>query len=434
MHIYFSGIGGAGIGPLAIIAQEAGFQVTGSDKQDSQYVHYLKDRGISVQVGQDYESIQAVHTTNPIDWYVYSSAVVMENPDFPELKFCKDNNINSSKRDDFINYFLEQKKLNLITIAGTHGKTTTTAMMIWLMKQVGIPISYSLGAKISFGHMGHFNPESQYFVYEADEFDHNFMAFHPQISLISGIDYDHPDIYPTREEYEQAFRDYIGQAKQTILWQKDAQKLAIEANDSVTIMPEPTSDESLSTLTVNKLSLLGEVNRRDAALAIEAVKGLTDVSDEELITHMNRFPGLSRRFEEIAPNVYSDYAHTPEKIRGAIQIAQEKAADNLVIVYEGLHNTRQHFIKEELSHLFDSAKQLYIVPSYLAREDKSLELLTPEKLVALTSQPEKATPKQLDDDLKATISGHAESGDLVLCLTAGGGQSLDEWLRKGFVG
>ena len=83
----------------------------------------------------------------------------------------------------------------------------------------------------------------------------------------------------------------------------------------------------------------------------------------------------------------------------------------MVVVYEGLHNTRQHFIKNDLAHLFDDVKQLYIVPSYLAREDKSLELLTPEKLVALTSQPDKAAPKQLDDDLKQTIAQHAEQGD-----------------------
>src|SRR5690606_25594965 len=152
----------------------------------------------------------------------------------------------------------------------------------------------------------------------------------------------------------------------------------------------------------------------------------------ELADILERFPGLSRRFEKIVDNIYSDYAHTPEKIRGALQMAHEAAGDHVVVVYEGLHNTRQHFIKSELEHLFDSVKKLYIVPSYRAREDEKLEDLTPEKLVTLTSQPEKAEPAQLNSELKSTIQNHANTGDLVLCLTAGGGGSLDEWLRQEF--
>ena len=107
---------------------------------------------------------------------------------------------------------------------------------------------------------------------------------------------------------------------------------------------------------------------------------------------MNSFPGVSRRFEKIADNIYTDYAHTPEKIRGAIQLTRELAGDNVVVVYEGLHNTRQHFIKDKLKHLFDGVKTLYIVPSYLAREDPSLHILTPEDLSAITELPEQRMP------------------------------------------
>jgi len=104
------------------------------------------------------------------------------------------------------------------------------------------------------------------------------------------------------------------------------------------------------------------------------------------------------------------------------------------VVYEGLHNTRQHFIKEELGGLFDDVKQLYIVPSYLAREDKDLELLTPDKildLLSISSKPH-SVAAALNDKLAEDIKRHASQGDLVLCLSAGGGGSLDEWLRKQF--
>jgi UDP-N-acetylmuramate--alanine ligase len=130
--------------------------------------------------------------------------------------------------------------------------------------------------------------------------------------------------------------------------------------------------------------------------------------------------------------VYTDYAHTPPKIRGALQLTHEVAGDNVVVVYEGLHNTRQHFIKEDLADLFAGIKKVYVVPSYLAREDPNLPLLTPEDLIRLfnTDVQQHAEPASLDDNLLQHIKDHAAAGDLVLCISAGGGGSLDEWLRK----
>ena len=171
MHIYFSGIGGAGIGPLALIAKQAGLEVSGSDKQDSDYIKYLHSKGIDdIHIGQARETITKVHNNSPIDWLVYTSALPLENPGAPELKFCKEQGIKTSKRDEFINLILGEKKLKLIAIAGTHGKTTTTAMVVWLFKELGLPISYALPAKVSYGDMGQYTEGSEYFVYEADEY------------------------------------------------------------------------------------------------------------------------------------------------------------------------------------------------------------------------------------------------------------------------
>lgn len=420
MHIFFSGIGGTAIGPLALIAKQAGYTVSGSDKQDSQYIDYLREKGLTdIHIEQSKAQIAAVHARQPIDWFVYTSALPMENPDAPELAFCAEQNIKTSKRDELLNKILEDKQLKLIAIAGTHGKTTTTAMTIWLFKQLGIPISYSVGAKISFGEMGTYDPDSEYFVYEADEFDRNFLQFHPHISIIAGIDYDHPDIYPTREEYNQAFRDYIGQSQHVFAHAEDLEKIGL-----------PSGPESVS---ADSFSLAGEVNRRNALLVVEAVQKIAGHPISELIDSMNRFPGVSRRFEQIAPGLYSDYAHTPEKIRGALQMAHEVAGDNVVVVYEGLHNTRQHFIRDELKDLFAGTKKLYIVPSYLAREDTSLEMLTPDKLTQVTTLPADRATALLNEALQQAITDHLERGDTVLCLSAGGGGSLDEWIRSEYI-
>lgn len=429
MHVFFSGIGGAGIGPLALVAKQAGYEVSGSDAKDSDYIAYLRSNGISdIQIGQTAEQIAKVHSQKPIDWFVYSSALPRDNPNHPELAFCQQNGIKTTKRDDFLNQIIKEKSLKLIAVAGTHGKTTTTAMTIWLFKQFQKPLSYSVGAKLIFGEMGQFEPDSQYFVYEADEFDRNFLSFYPEVSLISGIDWDHPDIYPTREGYYEAFVEFIEQSNATYLWHDDAEKLGLSASENLKILDEKGPQ-------IEQIKLAGRVNRLDAWLVAHTLQPVLDKPLEELIAKLNQFPGLSRRFEQLAPNLYTDYAHTPPKIRGALQMAHEVGGNNVVVVYEGLHNTRQHFIKDELANLFDDVKRLYIVPSYLAREDKNLELLAPVKLLDLLSNYAKshAQPAQLNDELKATIQKHLSDGDLVLCLSAGGAGSLDEWLRQNFL-
>lgn len=429
MHIFFSGIGGTGIGPLALIAKQAGFDVSGSDKQDSAYVQYLRDQGITdISIGQSAEAIAAVHAANPIDWYVYSAAVAIEQPDSPEFSFCRFHDIRLSLRDELINKILEERQLKLLAIAGTHGKTTTTAMVVWLFKQLGIPVSYSIGGKIPFGDMGEYQPGSQFFVYEADEFARNFLAFHPVLSIITGIDWDHPDIYPTRESYNEAFKQFLSQTERAVIWEDDAQTLELPPSMQRLRLSrdEPAVDQYMR--------LAGKVNRLNAWEAAQAANFLLNIPIDQAIATLNAFPGVSRRFEQITPKLYSDYAHTPPKIRGALETAQEIGGKNVVVVYEGLHNSRQHFIKDDLQHLFDDVKQLYIVPSYLAREDPDQELLTPEKLRLLLSPGTEAKSKamKLDGDLKDTINKHLQDGDLVLCLTAGGGGSLDEWLRREF--
>lgn len=424
MNVFFSAIGGTAIGPLAQIAKQAGYQVSGSDKQGSLYIDYLKANGISdIHIGQSAEQLEAVHAKQPIDWYVYSSAVAIEQPDGPELQFCQQNGIKMTKRDEFINHIISEKNLKLVAIAGTHGKTTTTAMTVWLFRQLDIPITYSVGAKISFGDMGQYTEGSEYFVLETDEFDRNFLAFKPFMSLITGVTWDHHEIFPTRENYQQAFRDFLSQSDESIVWQDDAEKLGLAHGSSTVLNPQ---EPKLSMLTQ-----IGLVNRQNAWQVVSAVSNLTGKPVEQLIELINSFPGLSRRFEQIIPNLYSDYAHTEEKIAGCIQTASE-LSDNVVVVYEPLTNRRQHFIQKAYKNLFKDVKRLYWVPSYLAREAPSQVILSPAELIKNMENKSIASPAKLDNELQNNIRTHLENGDLVVCISGGGGGSLDEWLRKNF--
>jgi UDP-N-acetylmuramate--alanine ligase len=428
MHIYFSGIGGTGMGPLALIAKEAGYEVSGSDSKDSQYIDYLKKKGIKdIHIGQTYKEIKAVHEKQPIDWLVYTSAISIENPQHPELEFARAHDIKLSKRDELLNKVIKDNDIKLIAVAGTHGKTTTTAMIIWLFKELGISISYSVGAKIDFGDMGHADLTSEYFVLEADEFDRNFLSFEPEISVITGLAYDHHEIYPTQGSYNQSFTQFIDQSKFTILWQADR---AIAGNNDVQLEDELNPK-------LKDLRLAGLYNRRDAWLAVQTVNKAIGKEISELIEIINRFPGVSRRFEKLAENLYSDYAHTPEKISGAMSVAKETLKPNqkLVIVYEPLTNRRMHHTAAQHKDIFKGADKIYWVPSYLAREDKDQKVLSPAELIDnLSPELQKiAEAATLDAKLKDNLHKHLDNGDMVLALSGGGGGSLDEWLRSELV-
>jgi UDP-N-acetylmuramate-alanine ligase len=141
--------------------------------------------------------------------------------------------------------------------------------------------------------------------------------------------------------------------------------------------------------------------------------------------------------ERIAPNLYSDYAHTPEKIRGAMSVALEMAAEkgrSVVVVYEPLTNRRQHYMIDAYQDCFDGAAKLYWLPSYLAREDLKQRVIPPIELITHLSNPAIAEAAERNTHLKHVIERRLKAGDMVVCMAGGGGDSLDDWLRAEFAG
>jgi len=417
MNIYFSGIGGVGIGPLAEIAKDAGYSVVGSDVEKSLMTDYLRAKNIEVRVGeQDGLYLTEQNEKNPIDWFVYTSATPADNP---ELLLANKLGIKTAKRDELISYVIKDKNLKLIAIAGTHGKTTTTGMLIWALKEIGIPVSYSIGTTINFGPSGHYDPKSEYFIYECDEFDKNFLHFNPYISLLTSVDYDHPDTYPTKAEYKSAFRQFIYQSNLAILWQKDADYLDSRYSNAWSLQ----EDEALS------IELPGQHNRRNGTLVLKALERLEIGENLDNRHALELFPGTDRRFEKLSDNLYSDYGHHPVEIAATLQMARE-LSDNVVLVYQPHQNIRQHEIKDEYTNQFELAESVYWLPTYLSREDPNLEILTPEQLTKNITNNESVHIAKLDDELWSMIQDAILNNKLVLCMGAG---SIDGWLRARLV-
>lgn len=425
MNIYFSGVGGVGIGPLVEIALDAGNTVAGSDLASSPLTDQLRDRGVAVHVGQqDATNIAARHASHPIDLFVYTSALPA---DHPELVFARRHSIPTVKRDQLLERIIREKGLKLVAVAGTHGKTTTTALLIWSLKQLGVTASYSVGSTLSFGPSGMFDSAAEYFIYECDEYDRNFLAFYPYLSVITSLDYDHPDTYKNEHVYKDAFIQFMGQSTRTILWEKDVRYLR-QPDIAATY---EAYDESMD---LSRFTLPGLHNRQNAFLVERSVQKLLEGAGTTLpppqIKHLtsilNSFPGTGRRFEKLADNLYSDYGHHPSEIAATLQLARE-LSDHVVLVYQPHQNVRQHEILTLYENCMQAAEAIYWLPTYLSREDPALEVLTPKQLIGGLTNSEAAHTADMNEALWEVIQTARRGGKLVLCMGAG---SIDTWVRQ----
>lgn len=394
---------------MAEIALSAGYSIVGSDAAASPTRTQLENRGVTISSDQSGNFLREQHATMPIDWFVYTSALPA---DHPELITARDLGVRVSKRDELLAELVSEKNLKLIAVAGTHGKTTTTAMIIWLARYFSIPISYSVGAPLSWAPSGHYQHGSEYFVYECDEYDKNFLAFNPFISIITTIEHDHIDTYPTKNDYFQAFSQFAKQSESVFTWKEYEDKL-------------PTKNTTFIDEISPYLRLKGEHNRRNASLILSAIETFK-LPTRYAADGLNKFPGASRRFEKLASNLYTDYGHTPSEIKATLAMARE-LSDKIVLVYQPHQNRRQHEVREQYTdEIFANADEVFWLPTYLSREDPSQKVLSSQEL---SSQLKKAEVDfaDLDEELWEQINKRRENRKLVLCMGAG---TIDDWVRS----
>ena len=416
MNIYISGISGTGMGPLALMAKDAGFEVCGSDLTKGAIYDELVEAGIEVEIGKQDGKFLQKKLKEGVDWFVYTSALPEGHP---ELEMAYEAGLRCTKRDDLTAFLVDRLDLKMVAIAGTHGKTTTTAMVVWTALKMGLPVSYVVGTTLGFAPSGAYHPGDEYFIYEADEYDRNFLKFHPWLAAITCISYDHPDIYKNKRDYRAAFLQFKAQSDQVLDKEEGS-----EATDMFT--------------------LAGRMRREDARLAFGVIltiyKDLLEEGErigvpdfDEVIEFLDSFPGVGRRFERIAEGVYSDYAHHPEEIAATVEIAQEEAEKTgrkgVVVVYQPHQNTRQHEIRKDYAEAFVGAEKVFWLPTYLVRESPDLAVLTPEELIAELANAEVAEVAELNDELAKKLRQYVDDKYLVILMTAG---PADEWLRKNF--
>ena len=405
------------MGPLALMAKQAGIEVCGSDLNRGAIYDELVDAGVDVEIGeQDGEYLQS--QAEGLDWFVHTSALPENHP---ELIMAKKLGIRVSKRDDLTAFLVEKLGLKMIAVAGTHGKTTTTAMTVWTALKLGLPVAYIVGTTLGFALSGAYHFGDKYFIYEADEYDRNFLKYHPWLAVITCVSYDHPDIYATEAEYRAAFGQFKMQSERVI-----------EAAGEGTLV----KGVNVPVFEADDFRLAGAVRRKDAVLAGDAIGVMLqdsgfDADKQRIVDILNQFPGVGRRFEKLAEGIYTDYAHHPEEIAATVEMAREQAKidgkSGVVVVYQPHQNTRQHEVRDGYVDAFSGVDKIYWLPTYLTRENPALKILSPADLIDGLSNQGVAEAAELNDELYDDIVRWRDAGYLVLLMAAG---PADGWLRN----
>lgn len=376
--VYFIGIGGIGISALAKFAKSRGMEVSGVNDEDSPVtLDPLREIGINVELKVELTRQDLVSKFANIDLFVFSDAWPNRGPEIIEAA--------QSTGKPVINYAkalgIFSQGYKTIAISGTHGKTTTTAMVADILIDAGLDPTVVVGSFVKkFGsnfRAGHPSTSSgqvvNYLVVEADEYNRHMIELHPYIGAITNIEVDHLDCYKDLDDIKKAFDQYLSQSENKVVdYEKYLEK-------------------------VPKLLVLGEHNRKNASLAL-AVAGILDIPEEVSRKSLENFQGTWRRLEKRGMTdggtiIYDDYAHHPTEVRASIEGLREiypSGVKKITIVFQPHLYSRTKALFDDFAKCFKGADKIVLLPIYFAREKPDESISSGKLAEAICVNGEKA--------------------------------------------
>ena len=412
-HLYFSGCGGVGMAGLAQMVCDCGVRVSGSDAVDSEYLTLLRQRGCQVKVGQD--------GTLPedIDLLIYSSAVPSCNP---ERRTAEERQIPACSRGAFLARLAEFFP-KVVAVAGSHGKTTTTAMLAHLATHAGLQPGFLVGGRVEGWEVSATAGQGKLLITEVDESDGTQALLSASLALILNIDDDHCWSLGGVQALENCFLNFAAKAEKVITWDTPASRRVLGSLPRCQFL-----DQSLAE-TVGVLPQPGLHNRQNAAIAVRAAQEL-GIDPAESMRSMACFPGVSRRLSlrwisaDARRVLIEDYAHHPAELKASLEALREKWPQHeLWIVFQPHRFERVKRYAAEFARILASANRVWVAAPFAAwKEDSTLadprEIITqinaisPGKGVYLTSSP---------DDICAALRPVLSSPNPVLLAVIGAG-------------
>lgn len=420
-HVHFMGIGGSGASAVAAIAQAQGYQVSGCDRNIHNEFTTPFERN-QLQTGHDPKHLQTVQLL------AISPAIRALDPHNPELAQAFKFGIPTITWQEFMGKYLEQNK-TVIAICGTHGKSTTTAMTGLLLEDNQLDPTVELGAIVPKWQKNYRLGESKYFVTEADEFNNNFLVSHPDITIITSIEMDHPEFFASFDDYLESFIQFLSQTKKLIIANMADPNVAEAVKYAMKQTSAAVVDYSKSQFNL-ELKVPGHHNLMNANAVFHL--GLALGIDTADIKHsLETYSGLGRRLEQIGTVhgavVYSDFGHHPTEIEVTIAALKDNYPDQkIILIYQPHMFSRTKALFDNFVATFKKlpVEKLLLTEIYPSRE-VDLGLVKANDLVQATGGKTElvADTKQFDAVLKPYLDQH----HIIVFMGAG---SIDETGRQ----
>ncbi len=389
---HFIGIGGTGLSAIARVLLERGEAISGSDREESPLAAMLRQAGVKVSIGH------AAANINGATRVVRSSAVGDDNV---EVQAARAKGIPVYKRSEFLEQLLADQQV--IAVAGSHGKTTTTAMLAWLLSALNQRPGYIIGSVAANLGANAAAGAGRLFVIEADEYDYMFLGLNPAIALVTNVEHDHPDMFSSPQVFQVAFErfvDHLQPGGELIACADDAGAAALmgyaaknghkvsgyaysHIEDARYRMEIISTDgagyhfvmlRGSSELAQVQLQVPGMHNALNALGAL-AVADKLGLNLHEAALALADFRGTSRRFEvrgvAAGVTVVDDYAHHPSEIRTTLEAARARyTGQRIVAVWQPHTYSRTLTLAQDYENAFDAADRLFVTEVYAAREQR----------------------------------------------------------------
>ena len=412
--IYFVGIGGIGVSALAKLFLVYGKQIAGSDKYSSEITDDLQKKGIKVYIGHEDTNLDS-----DTDLVIYSAAV---GPEIPERKKATELGIKQLSYPKALGLITKSK--DTIAISGTHGKSTTTAMLGLILTEAGLDPTVIVGSKVkhpTFDENVRIG-RGKYFVVEACEWRAHMLNLKPKIIVLTNIESDHLDYYKTFKNLKNAFKEYVGRLpKNGLLIFNADDKNCIETAKSARCK---TVGYSIKSGLDFSLQIPGRFNIYNALAASTCALRL-GIKPEIIRKTLANFKGIWRRFEKIGEYkgalIFSDYAHHPTAVKETLRAAKEKYPQRrLVVVYQPHHFDRTKRLFREFTKAFDLADLVILNEIYDVPGRESAKKISSRDLVGeLKKRKIKAVFARDLKETKEFLLKNIRRGDLVLIMGAG---------------
>lgn len=447
-NVHFIGIGGAGLSAIATVLLQQGYIVSGSDIQTSPATDRLVGMGATVFIGHQPENLG-----QELDAVIISSAIAGHNP---ELAEADRRGLKVLKRADWLGHMM-QDKIG-IAIAGTHGKTTTSALTAFLLQEAGHQPTYIVGGFIPQMETNAAAGQGRAFIIEADEYDHMFLGLRPEVAVITTVEWDHPDIFPAPSDVFQAFtafidlvpsgglvigcgddpgvRDVIRHSKSKVVtyglhadndWR--ATDLGPNQRGGYDLKVRYSSEVEHVAISLS-LAIPGKHNVCNAlaALAVAHHQGVDLLQAAEIL---GQFTGVGRRFEVKGEvngiTVVDDYAHHPTEIKATLAAARVRfGSQPLWALFQPHTFSRTMSLLTDFADAFDDADHVIVVDIFASRE-RDEGLINSQDIIDHMAHPDAQHIPALAQAADY-LSAHLDSPAVLLTLGAGDGYQVGEWV------